>query len=148
MFKHFQKSDLELFSKCSSASIQFARGSLNFFLDCMRVYYQDINYLIVETFTKLFKAELKLYTIHISKAASGGGGSVSNNNNNNNSDVNGGKLTKVNKLNKRDIFNNVSLVEKIYGIIRQVYAEKTGIESNKNFAKLAEKYSKFKEENP
>lgn len=120
--------DIELLSKCTSASIQFARGSLNFFVGCMRVYYQDINFLVVETFTKLFKAELKLYTIHLSK--SGGGG----------------EQTGKNRISKRDVYYNVCLVERIFEIVRTIYLKKTGIES-KYFTKLAEKYAEFRVKN-
>ena len=130
--KYFESGDFELLSRCSSASIQFARGSLNFFVSCMRVYYQDINFLIVETITKLFKAELKLYNMHISK-----------NLNNESGDKQQSK--SMNRLNKRDIFSNVCLAEKSFSIIRKVFLERTGIDS-KFFIKLSEKFTKFKEE--
>jgi hypothetical protein len=122
--KHFEPSDIELLSHCSSASIQFARGSLNFFISCMRVYYQDINFLIVEAITKLFKAEIKLY--NMGKSA-----------------TDDKKQSK--SPNKQAVLSNVYLVEKIFSIIRKVFLERTGVDC-KYFIKLSEKLIKFKED--
>lgn len=121
-------------SKCTSASIQFARGSLSFFVGCMRVYYQDINFLVVETFTKLFKAELKLYSMHLTGKSESNTATTTT------------AAAGKNRLNKRDVYHNVCLVEKIFQIVRTLYKAKTDMES-KYFNKLAEKYADFRLKN-
>lgn len=127
MDKLFTEADLALLKQCTSSAIQFSRGVLNFFVDCLRVYYQDVNFCLIETFTKLFKAELKIYTIHITK---------------NLNRPNDGKAVK---LTKQDILRNICLIQRVFQIIQDVYFQKTGLNS-KYFAKVAEKFAKFKDD--
>ena len=91
----------------------------------MRVYYQDINFLIVEAITKLFKAEIKLYSMGKNAA------------------TDDKKQSK--SPNKQAVLSNVCLVEKIFSIIRKVFLERTGVDC-KYFIKLSEKLIKFKED--
>lgn len=122
----------DMLAKCSSATIQFARGLINFFHDCLRVYYQDINFTIVETFTKMFKAEMKIYINLMNRNSAG--------------QKNGQNSSNSTKLNREEIYNNVCVVEKIIAIVRMLYLTRTGIDC-KYFANLTDKYSKFKQDN-
>ena len=131
LMNYFSDAEIKMIHGCTSSAIQFARSVLSFFCDCQKVYYQDINFCVVETFTKLFKAELKIYTIHLTK--------------------NLGKASEASgkqasRLKKQDVYNNVCFVEAVFGVVQKRYLEQTGI-SSKFFAKLAEKFAKFKEEN-
>ena len=57
----------QLVRACSSATIQFSRGLVNFLVECLRVYYQEVGFCIVEAVTVLFKTELKIYHGHLSE---------------------------------------------------------------------------------
>jgi hypothetical protein len=131
---YFDEKDINLMKTCTSSCIQFSRGVINFFSDCLRVHYQDINFFIVEAVSLLMKAELKIYQLQLN--------SKSLNNNNNNNDGSGAKI----KLKKQDIFNNIYFIEKVFNLIEKLYFEKTNVNS-KFFVKLREKFNKTKEEN-
>ncbi|RNA12506.1 exocyst complex component 8 [Brachionus plicatilis] len=118
--KNSSKFDANLIKKCTSSAIQFTRGALLFFVNCLRIYYQDINYFIVENFTKLFKAELKIYTSYIKK------------------------LDSI-RIGKEDIYNNICLVESVFQIIQEIYLDTSGL-SSKHFSDVSDKIVKFKKE--
>jgi hypothetical protein len=120
---HFTERDIDLIKKCTITSLQFSRGALNFFFNCLRVYYQDINYKVVESFVKLFKAEIKIYGIYLNKSAQG-----------------------ATNINKQDVQNNVWLIDRVFTVVEAFYFAKTGVHS-KQFVKLVDKITKFKEEN-
>ncbi len=133
---------LNIITSSTASALQFSCAVLKFFYDCLRIYYQDINYCIVETFTKLFKFELKLYrdyldNEHLTKR------------NNRNSQSNSGDQTTTNSSNglpkKQDILFNICLIERIFLIIETVFFTKTGVHS-KVFLKLIEKFSKSKDD--
>ncbi len=130
--EYFTEADLNLTQSCTSSAIQFSRGVLNFFCDCLKVYYQDVNFCLMEIFVKLFKGELKLYKINLSikpdsmlKDASG---------------------KMLVPMKKQDIYNNICLMEAVFSVIQKLYFKQTGINS-KFFIKVAEGINKFKEEN-
>jgi hypothetical protein len=125
---YFDDKDIRLMKTCTSSCIQFSRGVINFFSDCLRVHYQDINFFIVEAVSLLMKAELKIYQLQLN--------SKSLNNND------GSKI----KLKKQDIFNNIHFIEKVFNLIEKLYFEKTNVNS-KFFVKLREKFNKMKDEN-
>lgn len=125
--EYFTESEFETMRSCTSGALQFSCGVINFLCDCLRVYYQDISFCLVETITKLFKLELKLYSNYLSKNVNRMDG-------------------KSNRITKQDIFNNVCCIEKIFLVCEQLYFNKTGVHS-KFFVKLAEKFSNFKAEN-
>lgn len=114
----FSKFDFNLIKQCTSSAIQFARGTIVFFANCLRIYYQDINYFIVESFTKLFKAELKIYSSYVKK------------------------LSTI-RISKEEICNNILLVENVFKIIQEIYSETSGINS-KHFSDVSDKIVKFK----
>jgi hypothetical protein len=120
---HFNEKDIDLIKKCTITSLQFSRGALDFYFNCLRVYYQDINFKIVESFVKLFKAEIKIYGIYLNKSAQGN-----------------------TSINKQDVHNNVALIDRVFTVIESLYYAKTGVHS-KQFVKLVDKIAKFKEEN-
>jgi hypothetical protein len=122
-FRHdFSEKDLEQVKKCTLSAIQFTRGALDFFFHCSKVYYQEINFAIVESFVKLFKAELKIYKIFLNKNS------------------------PTSKIKKQDIFNNVCLIEKVFCVVERMYAELTGVHA-KHFVKLVDAIKNFKDEN-
>ena len=125
----FDEKDVELIKKCTLTSLQFSRGVLDFFFNVCRVYYQDINFAIVEAIVKLFKAEIKIYTIYLNKTAA--------------ANANG---TMVYQINRQDIFNNVCLIERVFSVIEALYFARIGVHS-KHFVKLVDKIARFKEEN-
>ena len=129
----FKEADLKLAQSCTSSAVQFSRGVLNFFCDCLKVYYQDVNFCLVETFVKLFKGELKIYKINLDIKPD----SVQK------TDT-GSK--KLNPMKKQDIYNNICLMEAVFDVIQTLYFKQTGIKS-KFFVKVAERIHKFKEEN-
>lgn len=123
--------DIELIKKCTVTGLQFSRGVVDFFLSCMRVYYQDINYAIIESIVKLFKAEIKIYTIYLEKHMSTTANTTT---------------SGSNRISKQDIYNNVCLVDRVMDVIVFIYGAKTGIKS-KHFEKLKERMKKFKNDN-
>lgn len=125
---YFSDEDIKLLKMCTSSCIQFSSGLLKFFTDCLRIYYQDISFSIVETITKLFKAELKIYLIYLKE--------------NSQQQANTNKIVK---LNKQDIYSNTCFTQKIFICVEKLFFNKTGVHS-KFFIKLAEKFNKFKEE--
>lgn len=131
--EYFNEIDFENMRACTSSALQFSCGVINFLYDCLRVYYQDISFCLVETITKLFKLELKLYLNYLTKNL--------NKMENANS---GGK--NANRVKKEDIFHNVCLIEKIFLVCEKLYFNKTGVHS-KFFVKLADKFVSFKAEN-
>ena len=124
---NFNETELQVINASTSCALQFSRGVIDFFCDCLRVYYQDINFCIIETFTKLFKLELKIYAQHLKR-------------NTKENEAN------KNRLKKDDILNNVCCIEKMASLVEMLYFNKTGVRS-KNFLNLVEKFAKFKEEN-
>lgn len=124
--EHFTEADLENMRLCTASALQFSCGVLNFICDCLRVYYQDISYWLVEAITKLFKLELKLYSNYLGKSAN--------------------RENKHGRVKKEDIFRNVCLIEKTFLVCEKLYFDKTGVHS-KFFVKLAEKFVTFKAEN-
>jgi hypothetical protein len=120
---------LNIITSSTSSALQFSCATIKFFCDCLRVYYQDISYCIVETFTKLFKFELKLYRDYLDKEAKSGGGAARS-----------AGLPK-----KQDILYNISLIEKIFLIVETLYYNKTGVHS-KVFHRVIEKFSKSKDD--
>jgi hypothetical protein len=131
---HFKEADLKLAESCTSSAIQFSRGVLNFFCDCLKVFYQEINFCLVETIVKLFKGELKIYKINLDIKPD----SVIQKDQSNNK--------KLNPMKKQDIYNNVCLMEAVFDVIQKLYFNQTGVYS-KFFVKIAERISKFKEDN-
>jgi len=127
---YFSPADYEVIKASTSSALQFSCGVINFFCDCLRIYYQDINFCLVETITKLFKLELKLYFNYLSKHSS----------------KEAADATKSNRVKKQDIYTNVCCIEKIFLVIEKLYFKKTGVHI-KFFVKLAEKFVKFKEDN-
>jgi hypothetical protein len=130
---YFRIEDLDLIRKCTSSAVQFSRGVLNFFCDCLKVYYQEVNFCLVETIVKLFKGELKIYKINL--------------------DIKPDSVPKDDKTNKKlhpmkkqDIYNNICIMEAVFGVIQKLYLEQTGI-SSKIFIKINERIVKFKEDN-
>ena len=132
---HFKEADLKLTQSCTSSAIQFSRGVLNFFSDCLKIYYQEVNFCIVETIVKLFKGELKIYKINLDIKPD----SIPKD-----APANGSK--KLNPMKKQDIYNNVCLMEAVFDVIQKLYFKQTGINS-KFFVKISERISKFKEDN-
>lgn len=128
----FNDKDIELIKKCTVTGLQFSRGVIDFFLSCMRVYYQDINYAIIESIVKLFKAEIKIYTIYLDKLDKRGGGNAAN--------------STAASISKQDIYNNVCLVDRVMDAIVSIYGTKAGIHSN-HFDKLKERMNTFKKNN-
>jgi exocyst complex component 8 len=124
----FKETDLKLVESCTSSGVQFARGILNFFCDCLKVFYQEINFCLVETIVKLVKGELKIYKINLDIKP----------------DTQNGK--KLNPMKKQDIYNNVCLMEAVFDVIQKLYFKQTSVNS-KFFVKMAERIVKFKEEN-
>ncbi len=122
--EYFNEADINNMKTCTSSALQFSCGVLNFMCDCLRVYYQDISYWLVEAITKLFKLELKLYANYLVRGTAG----------------------KYSRVKKEDIFRNVCLVEKSFLVCEKLYFNKTGVHS-KFFVKLAEKFVAFKAEN-
>ena len=127
---YFNDNEFDVMRSCTSGALQFSCGVINFLCDCLRVYYQDISYCLVETITKLFKLELKLYSNYLNK---------------NMNKIDNGQA-KMNRITKQDIYNNVCCIEKIFLVCEQLYFKKTGVHS-KFFVKLAEKFTNFKAEN-
>lgn len=127
---YFNEEDFINMRSCTSSALQFSCGVINFLCDCLRVYYQDISFCLVETITKLFKLELKLYSNYLLKNA---------NRDKENSNKN-------NRVKKEDIFHNVCCIEKIFLVCEKLYFNKTSVHS-KFFVKLAEKFLAFKAEN-
>jgi exocyst complex component 8 len=136
--------DIGLLKSCTSSAVQFSRGLVNFFCDCMRVHYQDINFAIVEAFIKLFKGELKIYKTYLNTQSA----------KSRQSDVAAAAAAIVNnekkplapRVKRQDIQNNFFLIEKIFNIVDQLYTNKAGVQS-KHFVKLAQKFQEFKREN-
>ena len=116
----FSKFDFNMIKHCTSSAIQFTRGALVFFINCIRIYYQDINFFIVESFTKLFKAELKIYSSYMKK------------------------LNTI-RISKEEICSNINLVENVFKIIQEIYLETSGINS-KHFNDLSDRLIKLKSE--
>jgi hypothetical protein len=129
--KYFTENDLNLMKTTTCSALQFSCGVLNFFCDCLRIYYQELSYCLVDTVTKLFKLELKLYSNYLNKNSHKE--SLTNSN------------SKSLRVKKQDIYNNVCCLEKIFLLIETLYFNKTGVHI-KFFVKLAEKFIKFKEE--
>ncbi len=127
--EYFSEADIDNMRTCTASALQFSCGVLNFMCDCLRVYYQDISYWLVEAITKLFKLELKLYSNYLVRGMAGGSAS--------------GKYSRVKK---EDIFRNVCLIEKSFLVCERLYFNKTGVHS-KFFVKLADKFVAFKAEN-
>jgi hypothetical protein len=121
LFERFTKDDLNLLRQCTSSCIQFCRGVINFFSSILLIYYQDINYSIVDAISKLFKGELKIMQIQINSS-------------------------QLIKLSKEDMYNNVCFVEKVFKLIEDLYNEKASV-STKYFSKITERFAAFKEEN-
>jgi hypothetical protein len=121
---YFTDKDVELIRICTITALQFSRGALDFFANCMRVYYQDVSYRMVESLVKLFKAEIKIYGIYLSKSASG----------------------TASHINRQDVQNNVLLIERVFSVVEAMYFERTGVHA-KQLVKLVDKIAKFKEEN-
>jgi hypothetical protein len=111
-------------NQLSAPGIQFSRAILVYFLDIMRIYYQDINYNIIESTVELIKFEIKNYE----------------------------RLrAKLNQLNEetydlmyKPVFNkNVNFIlNYVLTFIEKTYEDKTKIKS-KYFEKLHDKYDKF-----
>ncbi len=120
---YFSEVDLHIIKVSTSSALQFSCGVLSFFCDCLRIYYQEISFCLVETVTKLFKLELKLYANFLTKNTN----------------------SKNNRIKKQDILNNVCCLEKVFLVIEKLYFKKTGVHS-KYFLKLTEKFTKFKED--
>lgn len=128
--EYFTDEDIANMRTCTSSALQFSAGVINFLCDCLRVYYQDISFCLVETITKLFKLELKLYQNYLSKHMAKEKSGVALNS----------------RVKKEDIYHNVCLIEKIFLVCERLYFNQTGIHS-KFFIKLAEKFIAFKKEN-
>jgi hypothetical protein len=122
--------DLANMRTCTSSALQFSAGVINFLCDCLRVYYQDISFCLVETITKLFKLELKLYQNYLSRQVAKERGAASSGS----------------RVKKEDIWRNVCLIEKMFLVCERLYFNRTGFHS-KFFVKLAEKFIAFKREN-
>jgi hypothetical protein len=123
--------DRDTLNSATTSAIQFCRSAINFFYDICRIYYQDINYCIIDTIAKLFKTELKTYTkTHMSNQKKG------------NKNVPSDKKL----LTKEDIYSNICLIEKSFNLIETLYFEKTGIKS-KFLSKVTDRYSKFRQDN-
>jgi exocyst complex component 8 len=140
---YFGDKEIVLIKSCTSSAVQFSRGLINFFCNCMRVHYQDINFVIVEAFIKLFKGELKIYKTYLTTQSAKmrqsdvatAAAIVTNE-----------KKPPVPKVKRQDIQNNVVLIEKIFNIVDRLYIQKVGVQS-KHFIKLAQKFQEFKQEN-
>lgn len=130
----FSDQDIKLIRECTASSVQFSRGIINFFCAIRCVYYQDINYWIVEAFTKLFKSEHKIYTIQFNKCSKQSANPADQ------------SQSPQTKLTKKDIQNSVRFVEKVLNLIEKLYFEMTGVHS-KHLLKVSERYAKFREEN-
>lgn len=122
---YFKSDDqLNVIKSSTSSALQFSYGAVRFFCDCLRVYYQDVSYCVVETFTKLFKFELKLYRDYLeSKRHSPASG-----------------LPK-----RQDVLFNISLIERMFLIVEHLYFAKTGVHS-KIFQRVIDKFSKSKDD--
>ncbi|CAF0712298.1 unnamed protein product [Brachionus calyciflorus] len=119
---NFSQTDIDLIKQCTSSSLQFNRAALDCFTDCLKVYYQEINFTLVEAFTKLFKAELSIYNLYLNKSSS------------NNL-----------KIKKSDILKNINLLDKVFRLIQEIYSSRTGLNS-KHFVKVQDKIEKFKKD--
>ena len=126
ILNQYFKDELSVIGSSTSSALQFSYGAMKFFCDCLKVYYQDISYCIVETFTKLFKFELKLYREYLDKESAA-------------------RQQQSNGLPKRqDILYNICLIERMFTIVEALYFNKTGVHS-KVFLRVIEKFSKSKE---
>jgi hypothetical protein len=102
----------------------------------LRIYYQDMNYSLIESIVEMYKIELKMYdkaSKNLSELEK----------------TNGTPTTpapsNLNKY-KKSLENNLNfLFNHVLPLIERFYEEKTKIKS-KNFLKLHERYAKYKNE--
>jgi hypothetical protein len=119
------------FNFINSSSIQFARTVINFFCDLLRIYYQDINYTIIEVVIEIFKGELKKFDKSIKNLKELQQST---------------SIEQINKSRKSIEFNAKFVFENILPLIEVIYEEKALVKS-KSFIKLREKYLKFRSDN-
>lgn len=126
----------------NASAIQFSRGVLNFFCDILRIYYQDINYALVEALVEMFKLELKMYE----KANKNLKDLEKQSPNSNNASTNAATPPNLNKYKKSIEINLNFIFDYVLPLIERIYEEKTKTKS-KLLAKLHSRYSNYKGEN-
>jgi exocyst complex component 8 len=116
------------FDLLSASTLQFSRSLINFIFELIRIYYQDINYSIIECLIEILKGELKKFEKTFKNIDASLG------------------ADKLKLFKKSILFNLKFIFETLLPIIESIYEDKTKVKA-KNFVKLYEKYSKFVLEN-